>query len=37
LDGSDSGSIVEELEVVVWKKGFFGAREEEILWIFGIT
>jgi hypothetical protein len=28
VKGSDSGSIVEELEVVVWKKGFFGSRKE---------
>jgi hypothetical protein len=28
LVGSDSGSIVEELEVVVCKKGFYGVRKE---------
>jgi hypothetical protein len=28
LVGSDSGSIVEELEVVVYKKGFYGVRKE---------
>jgi hypothetical protein len=28
LERSDSGSIVDELEVVIWKKGFFGVRKE---------